>query len=142
MLKAIPKNKDSFGLIHADLHSGNFLITPKYKITSFDYDDSCYNYFIYDISICLMRYYNSRKFANKHHDFKYNQFFSKFKSGYNSENKIERSSWKMIPNIIRLRNVEMYSWFHKMIGTKNLSDENKKFLEYMKAKIEDYQGTD
>ncbi len=139
MYRTIPKNRNSYGLVHGDLHTGNFFITPKYKITSFDFDDACYNYFIYDIAICLMRYYTYRKTANKTCNFKYRQFFSAFNSGYQSENIIEQNSWKLIPDILRLRNIEMYSWYHKMFDMKNLSSENAEHLTNMYEKILKYQ---
>ncbi|MCY8132102.1 phosphotransferase, partial [Bacillus spizizenii] len=51
-LRRLPKSRDSYGLVHADLHHGNFHWDHG-KIIAFDFDDIGYNWFINDISILL-----------------------------------------------------------------------------------------
>jgi Ser/Thr protein kinase RdoA (MazF antagonist) len=50
-LHALPKDVDSYGLIHNDFNDGN--ITVDYEngnITVFDFDDCCYFWFMYDLA--------------------------------------------------------------------------------------------
>ena len=42
-----------FGIIHADLHLGNFFFDGL-KLTIFDFDDSCYHWFLYDLTIPIL----------------------------------------------------------------------------------------
>ncbi len=50
-LNSLPKENNSFGLIHGDLHLGNFFIDDtENKITIFDFDDCVYGWYMMDIA--------------------------------------------------------------------------------------------
>ncbi|MDO9087946.1 MAG: phosphotransferase [Anaerolineaceae bacterium] len=50
-LKSLPKDRDSYGLIHGDFNDGNFTVDyTNGDITAFDFDDSCYFWFTYEIA--------------------------------------------------------------------------------------------
>jgi Ser/Thr protein kinase RdoA (MazF antagonist) len=51
-IMALPKDKDSYGLIHGDMHQENFYIDGD-KINIFDFDDSLCGWFALDIGIAL-----------------------------------------------------------------------------------------
>lgn len=51
-MMALPKDKDSYGLIHNDMHQWNFLLDGD-KINVFDFDDSLHGWFALDIGIAL-----------------------------------------------------------------------------------------
>jgi len=54
-LHCLPRERDGFGLIHADLHSGNFLVDEASgEITVFDFDDCAYGWFGMDIAMSLL----------------------------------------------------------------------------------------
>lgn len=52
----IPINDDTFGMIHGDMHEGNFLVDPaeNYKITYFDWDLLSRGHYSIDIGTFLM----------------------------------------------------------------------------------------
>lgn len=50
-VKAQPK--ELYGLIHGDVHTGNFFLKND-KIVIFDFDDSCYHYFLYDLTVPII----------------------------------------------------------------------------------------
>lgn len=52
-LDGLPMDRAGYGLVHADLHAGNFFVQDG-VITAFDFDDSCYHWFAYDIVIPLI----------------------------------------------------------------------------------------
>ncbi|MBY0554643.1 phosphotransferase [bacterium] len=52
-MKTQPQRSDNFGLIHADLHSGNFFCKDN-ELYIFDFDDSCHHWFLYDLTIPVM----------------------------------------------------------------------------------------
>jgi len=59
-LHALPKDVDSYGLIHNDFNDGNFIVDyDNGDITVFDFDDCCYFWFMYDVRyrLCLGRRY-------------------------------------------------------------------------------------
>lgn len=50
-LHALPLDTDSYGLIHNDFNDGNFTVDyDNGDITVFDFDDSCYFWFVYDLA--------------------------------------------------------------------------------------------
>lgn len=50
-LRALPKEVDSYGLIHNDFNDGNFTVDyDNGDITVFDFDDSCYFWFMHDLA--------------------------------------------------------------------------------------------
>lgn len=50
-LHSLPKDGDSYGLIHFDFNDGNFTVDyDNGNITVFDFDDCCYFWFMYDLS--------------------------------------------------------------------------------------------
>lgn len=51
-IEALPKDKDSYGLIHNDLHPGNFLIDGG-DICLFDFDGCAYSWYAFDIGNAL-----------------------------------------------------------------------------------------
>jgi len=54
IVQALPKDADSYGMIHADLHGGNFFVdVVTNTITIFDFDDCAYGWYIMDIAMGL-----------------------------------------------------------------------------------------
>ena len=50
-LSALPEDRDAYGLIHADFSDGNFCVDyANGNITAFDFDDSAYCWFAYDLA--------------------------------------------------------------------------------------------
>ena len=51
-LSDLPQTEDCYGLIHSDAHAGNFLVDGD-QLTFFDFDDSLYAWFGYDLATIL-----------------------------------------------------------------------------------------
>ena len=50
-IESLPRQQNSFGLIHADFNDGNFTVDySNGDITVFDFDDCCYFWFIYELA--------------------------------------------------------------------------------------------
>jgi len=50
-LRTLPRDVDSYGLIHNDFNDGNFTVDyDNGDITVFDFDDCCYFWFVYDLA--------------------------------------------------------------------------------------------
>ena len=134
-LKELPRDSDSFGLIHTDAHFGNlFLHDGKLKI--FDFDDSCFMWFISDIAIVI--FYS---LMGKHKDLTQKRFIDmmmkSFMRGYRKENQIENFWIDQIPLFLKLREVELYLVIHRSFDVNNLEDPwCKWYMEGRKEKIE------
>jgi Ser/Thr protein kinase RdoA (MazF antagonist) len=57
-LRGLPRTEDAYGLVHADLHRGNFFVDPA-GITAFDFDDACRHWFVYDLTAPLFSILNA-----------------------------------------------------------------------------------
>lgn len=54
LLENLPRDEESWGLAHLDLHFGNFYVdAEKDKITLLDFDDCAYGWYIMDIAMLL-----------------------------------------------------------------------------------------
>jgi Ser/Thr protein kinase RdoA (MazF antagonist) len=54
LVSNMPKDSDSYGLIHADLHCANlFVDADAALVTFFDFDDCCYGWYAMDIAMNL-----------------------------------------------------------------------------------------
>lgn len=51
-IQARSKGRESFGLIHADLHGRNLLLDGT-RVTVIDFDDCCFGWFAYDIAVAV-----------------------------------------------------------------------------------------
>ncbi|PGZ91727.1 phosphotransferase [Bacillus sp. AFS029533] len=107
-IQAYERKKDSYGLIHSDLHLHNFFLNDKGEITAFDFDDLQYNYFISDIAIVL--YYTAwgskasfeekSKFAKRQLEI--------FRKGYETEYVLDEEWYSRIPSFLKCRDLTLY----------------------------------
>jgi Ser/Thr protein kinase RdoA (MazF antagonist) len=104
-LQSLPKDRDSYGLIHQDAHAGNLFVDENYNITLFDFDDCVYSWFIYDIAMVLfyglMGYEKNPVFIE--------QFCHAFLRGYKSENDLAPKWLAELPCFLKLREIDLYA---------------------------------
>ncbi|MFD1394693.1 phosphotransferase enzyme family protein [Kroppenstedtia eburnea] len=131
----LPKSRDSYGLVHTDLHQGN-LHWHEGRITAFDFDDIGYNWFMNDIAIIL---YNVQWFPTVPYEDKaefVRHFFTHFVLGYRKENDLDPWWDQHIPDFLRLRHMLLYGLFHQFMDLDHLQDEEAKMLRQYRHDIE------
>jgi Ser/Thr protein kinase RdoA (MazF antagonist) len=128
-IKLIDKNKDNFGLIHSDIHMGNFFIKDN-QLTVFDFDDSCYFYYASDLAIAL--FYLVFMLEEEEQIKLADNFMEHFMKGYLSENIISLEDYLTIPIFLKLREVILYVVLYKTVDVK----ENR----FAKAYLEKYRN--
>ncbi|MDP5274275.1 phosphotransferase enzyme family protein [Chengkuizengella axinellae] len=133
-LKELPRDKDSFGLIHADLHYGNFFIN-KNEIKVFDFDDSVYKWFIYDIAIILF-YSVWLPWIEKDKESIAKEFLEHFLYGYEQENHLDLFWFKNLNLFLKYKEIEFYTLL-KEIEEDDLYGWEKEFMKNRKSLIED-----
>ncbi|MFD2922988.1 phosphotransferase enzyme family protein [Halobacillus naozhouensis] len=135
-IQALPENKDSFGLIHNDLHSGNFFIDQG-ELHIFDFDDSTYGYYVSDIAIPM--YYavlvkcGGEELAARSHFAK--EFLTHFLKGYQKENSVDPVWISRLPLFLRLRDYTLYTVFHKKFDVKKLADGEKQLVAQIRTQL-------
>jgi len=101
----IPKDRESYGLIHQDAHAGNFFVDERYKITLFDFDDCVYGWFIYDIAMVLFYGLMGHEEDTAHIEY----FCRHFLQGYQQENHLDPKWLVEIPYFLKLREIDLYA---------------------------------
>ncbi|MFE4524669.1 phosphotransferase enzyme family protein [Cytobacillus firmus] len=137
LLQTLPKHINNYGLIHTDIHSGNFFYDGK-DIQVFDFDDCCYHWFGSDIAIPL---YYSLLYKFKEADPAEVNIFGKvflnsFLDGYQLENEIPCDLENHLPLFLRLRDITLYSVLHKKIAPEERDHQLLVMMKSIKDRIE------
>ncbi|UII57180.1 phosphotransferase [Cytobacillus spongiae] len=135
-LKGLPVNDRNYGLIHSDVHTGNFFLDHD-QIYVFDFDDCGYHWYSSDIAIPL--YYSvlykkvddKSEFASK--------FMSAFLKGYNEEYTLSPNFNNELPLLLRLRDVVLYAVLNKKIAPEDRSQNLTIMMKEIKHRIENEQ---
>jgi Ser/Thr protein kinase RdoA (MazF antagonist) len=109
-IKSLPKDQDSYGLIHGDFNDGNFTVDYlNGDITVFDFDDTCYFRFVYEIASAweggigrvMFRDLNERQsFMDRYMD--------QVMEGYNRENALPAEWLERLPLFVKLIQIEEF----------------------------------
>ena len=108
-IKNYPEDSDAFGLIHGDLHHGNFHYDfEKKKMTAFDFDDCNYFYYAFDIAVpfASLEFSNQEKRLNLNLDDALNDFFD----GYHKEYELGQFWIDEIQTFKKYRYASLYFW--------------------------------
>ncbi len=128
-LRGLPSDRDSYGLIHTDLHPGNFFLHQG-ELIAFDFDDASYYWFIFDIVIpiyyALLAIPADQKDAQKEF---VGEFFPNFMDGYQEHNRIDPFWFSTIPQFLRYRDLQLYIFSHKKFDFDNLTPGQQSFFD-------------
>ena len=118
-LSARPLDRDSFGLIHGDFGPTNFRQAGG-KLTVFDFDDSCYHWFAYDLAVTIYPH-GRREGANA--------LLESLLEGYAGEADCAPPQRAELIKLCRLRQLYMFLNYAKAWGLTNLSAERAGWLD-------------
>lgn len=133
MLKSLSKDSRSYGLIHGDIHPGNFFVHNG-KLTVFDFDDAMYHWFASDIAIAL--YYSLFMIKESERETFTHRFMSSFMEGYREEHDLESEWMERIPEFLKLRDIALYAVFYKKLDMDHINEDRKNLLAALKYRIE------
>ena len=104
-IAALPRDRDAFGVIHGDLHQGNFFVDGD-NITIIDFGDSIYGWYALDIaiSLCHALWWSRRDGAG--HDCT-SSIIENFMSGYLSANSLSAYWISKLPLFMKYRHLCM-----------------------------------
>jgi Ser/Thr protein kinase RdoA (MazF antagonist) len=106
-VSALPKDRDNYGLVHFDVHGGNFFVHEG-QIYLFDFDDSLYTWFANDIAMVL--YYGANGFRNDPEALE--KQIRRFFVGYGEENEINPVWLEYIQAFMLIRDLILYAVIH------------------------------
>ena len=133
-LHTLPQEKESYGLIHTDVHRGNFFVEDG-NITLFDFDDCQYSWFVYDIAIALFYIIPHHCSGKKNLDFAKN-VFKRLMEGYSQENTLDGFWLQQIPYFLKLREMDLYVVIHRSCDLNDLDPWCQSFMTNRKYNIE------
>ena len=108
-LKKLTEDRETFGMIHFDYNDGNYHIDfDDGQITVFDFDNSCYGWYMYDLANLWTHGVGWIQFeqdADKRKAFM-EDYFRVILEGYRSETKVNDSMLKKLPLFIQAVTME------------------------------------
>ncbi|WP_020061419.1 phosphotransferase enzyme family protein [Bacillus sp. 123MFChir2] len=134
-VQELPKEQDTYGLIHNDLHQGNLFVKDN-TITIFDFDDCSFNWFAQDIAATFYHaVWQGLSVRPEHVSFP-QEFMKHFIEGYNKEHTMSKEILRQIPLFLKLREVFLFMLFHNVWDAKNLEDWQAHTLQDLQQRIE------
>lgn len=132
-VNTLAKDRESYGLTHQDAHGSNLFVDEMGQITLFDFDECAYNWFINDIAVVLFYIVQDaedwRVFTE--------EFLSHFLRGYVQACTLDFTWLKEIPNLLKIREIELYAVMHRDFDVNNIDDEwCARFMHNRKSRIE------
>jgi Ser/Thr protein kinase RdoA (MazF antagonist) len=109
-LQGFEKKEITFGLIHNDLHQGNFYYDGE-DITLFDFDDCAYHWYAYDIAVSFYHAFWQGTSANPGAENFGEDFMRAFMDGYKAEHNIDKDLLRQIPLFLKIRELYLYTLF-------------------------------
>ncbi|MBN2381070.1 phosphotransferase [candidate division WOR-3 bacterium] len=134
-IKKLPVGKDTYGLLHTDVHQHNIFADDAGNITVFDFDDIHHIWFAADIAIIL---FYSRWLCEPTGDMaEYAKFWlTNFWEGYRRENLLD-DWWKSTyHDFLKLREIQTYVWLNKKWDMDNLDERQQAAIERFRHNIE------
>lgn len=139
----LSRDKGSFGLVHTDVHPGNFMVED-FKLQIFDFDDCCYHWYIYDLAMAL---YYALWSVPKEQIVERQAFVEKFWTelwrGYLSENALDKKWVRYIPKFLEERSILLYVYFGAKQGHAQSDNRYSNLFNFLRSSIyapEDFDG--
>jgi Ser/Thr protein kinase RdoA (MazF antagonist) len=131
-LDALPRSRDAFGLIHADLNHANFFVSPT-GLEVFDFDDSCYCWFAYDLTVPIFHFPAAEPAVAKA---KAQDAFRLMLRGYESVRRFNPMWLKWIPLFFMWRDLLTYGFFYEQLEIPALPEDLRRNFVAMRTRIE------
>jgi Ser/Thr protein kinase RdoA (MazF antagonist) len=133
-IRTLPRPADAYGLVHCDLHFGNFFVDfHKQIITLIDFDDCAYGWFVMDIAVQLFDVLVLYPGTDKD-EFGLN-FLRNFLTGYLTENPLSMFWLEQLPLFLKLLEINVYDMVAKFYPD-DAEEWSTKFMPGRKERLE------
>ncbi|MHA1925779.1 MAG: phosphotransferase enzyme family protein [Candidatus Thorarchaeota archaeon] len=108
----LPKESETYGLVHSDIHAGNFFVKDDKIAAVLDFDRACYKWFVSEIAVAL--YYplyvttlrndiaEQKEYASR--------FLPVFLDGYRKETKLNSSWFEHLDMFMQVRDAILFMY--------------------------------
>jgi Ser/Thr protein kinase RdoA (MazF antagonist) len=133
-IRTLPRPADAYGLVHCDLHFGNFFADiPGQVITLIDFDDCAYGWFVMDIAVLLFDILVLYPGTDK--DAYGLNFLRNFLTGYLTENQLSMFWLEQLPLFLKLLEINIYDMVAKFYPD-DAGEWGKRFMPGRKERLE------
>ena len=138
-LRQAPTTPDNYGLVHQDVHDGNYFVDESGHITLFDFDDCVYSWFAFDIAMVVFYAMPMEGCHTPEALEKAKRFWNHFMDGYTRENTLDKEALKNIPRFLKLREMDLYIAIHRSFKPEEMETDPfvRRYLHGRKELIED-----
>lgn len=133
-IRMLPKDNSSYGLIHNDLHQGNYYVNQD-GVTVFDFDDAVVGYYVCDIAIALFHAVSTIPYEDKAEQEQFaKKFLRSFLKGYIVNKNVNLYWLTKLDVFLKYRGICTYSWL-----SQNQEDNTvyMNYLNWLKGKLID-----
>ena len=132
-LHELPTGPDVYGIVHQDVHGGNFYIENG-KITLYDFDDTLYGWYAYDLAMAF--FYVLPHDCSTPADLAFaRSAFAQLMQGYSQESSLGERWLREIPYFLKLREIDLYIAIHRSMDLNNLDPWCASFMKNRREKI-------
>lgn len=126
-----------YGLIHCDAHPGNFFVDGG-KLTFFDFDDSCYCWFAYDVATILFSAVLQPWIGNSQQarEAAARSFLPEFLEGYAGEAAVTDFMLAQMPLFLKVRELSLYGVICSFLVAGDFNWYETKFMNGRRERIE------
>ena len=93
----------TYGVIHADLHTGNVLLDGE-RLTAIDFDDAGFGWHAYDIAVALFNHRDAPEYAAVE---------AAFLRGYRAVRPLDAATYAMLPMFFLIRALAIVGWIYQ-----------------------------
>ncbi len=120
-LSKLPISDEIYGLIHSDVHIGNFFVEGN-RLIFFDFDDCCYNWFAFDIAailfnVIMLPFIENNRAAQ---EAEASRFLPSFFEGYDKSFPVKTLVLEQLPLLLKAKELIMYGAIHAHMDVYNL----------------------
>ncbi|WHT49240.1 phosphotransferase [Sporosarcina thermotolerans] len=126
------RTPETFGLIHNDLHQGNFHLN-KNGFVFYDFDDCTYHFYMQDLAVSIYHaLWTGMSFHPESKNFPY-EFLSSFLKGYSMKRQLNADMYEQLQVCLQMREVYLYLLFVLKWAPDDMMDWQANKLEELKG---------
>ncbi len=133
-IKTLPRTKDTFGLIHSDVHHGNFFYEDG-VMTVFDFDDLAYHFFVHDLAMVLYYSLLRKEWTEEEKTIYARKQLQCLREGYETEHVLAEEWYNHLGLFMRLRDIALYGTILKKFNGKELPEGFQKLTASIRDRV-------
>ena len=126
--RTLPRSRNTYGLIHFDVHANNVHVDDAGALTIFDFDDCTYSWYINDLAIFIDHLINGAQDPES----RAREVLPPLLAGYRQEHMLEARWLREIPAFLKMGEIFYYAVLHR-----DADPDDEELRRSLKERIED-----